>query len=232
MRLPPLEPAFQGHLQNIADTKVVQNDQLWNSEILPLFLHRLDRLADTTAEDEQTNKKTINIKSHVEKNFSGGPPFTIYRLAELLLETEIIGRQALPRYIDAISRAAMVLSMEGEYGEKDDDMENGVNGGVNGDKGDSPQAQEEDYVAHELPTNVRFIKLPWVTEAKVSDFDMEESINAMDQHWHHERTPPLKRQKTTTEEPSQLLSPLMSKQAPEDTSGASQIHTNTPRDGQ
>lgn len=180
------------------------------------MLKRVDAIGEVIENSETLPKKESlqmveKTKAHLLKNFASGAPFTVYRLAEILLEKEVVGRHAMQRYLHGLLRVVMVLSKETDYKTEEARAENGK-------PSDGLTATDEDYVSNDLPTNVRYVKLPWVsdTETKVSDFDVEESINAMDSHaLNHARTPPLKRHKTEEERPAGLLSPLqMSKNNP------------------
>lgn len=202
--VPPVETQLYEALETPLQKGVLNDDDTWVQSVLPLLLDRIDQVKAAVHQAQTTNASgptakdvdTISgwcdkIRKHLEGQFKDGAPFTIYRLAELVLEPEKSGYslatvQLAERYLAAFSRTIMVLSKETHHLEN----ENGVHqkepdGKIEEDTVPN-KATPSQYEEYDLPRDVTYISLPWAHQKEKED------------------TLPSKRQKID----NQLLSPL------------------------
>lgn len=292
--VPPTDPRLHEILHKVLQAKLLQDDHLWSLECLPLLYTRLDALHALVREAQVANAHTPDtsvvdyifksidrMKSHLKEHFEAGAPFTVHRLAELVVEyadsgyllTTVLLAQ---KYVLALSRTISVLSKETDFSNtlgdpkvlgngdmtinglcshEKDEAERAGNGHsdthtatpappvpLNGEVSSEPTATDstskrlrdedektkmasaQDYEDHDLPSNIRFVALPWAEppiSSKVQDFDVENSVNGVESKTDtaekspEYQAPPLKKMKTSdTDSPSpekapfKLLSPL------------------------
>ncbi|KAF3988714.1 hypothetical protein FT663_03221 [Candidozyma haemuli var. vulneris] len=216
--VPPVEARLHNTLTAPLETGVLNDDVTWENTVLPSLLDRVRSVKAAVHQAQTTNASgpsakdvdTISsscdkIEKHLKTQFANGAPFTIYRLAELVLEPEKSGYslatvQSAERYLAAFARTVLVSSKETEHLAKEE--ENGV-GHLNGSNGSLPEPSDEpnratpaQYEEYDLPRDVTFLSLPWAHPSKnTNDDDHEE-----------EETSPSKKHKSSGQ--SQLLSPL------------------------
>lgn len=287
--VPPLDSRLAEIFNKVLQTKVLDDDNLWSHECLPLLYSRLDALHNLVREAQISNANTPDmnivddifktvekIKAHLNDHFKTGAPFTVHRLGELLvdysgsgylLNTVVLAQ----KYVLALARTIRVLSKETDYsvtlgdpsvlgdgdytinglfGDDKDEAEKTANGLLNGTHyraitenafnpektptlkrlreihKDTELASAQDYEDHDLPTNIRFVSLPWAEpqiSSNVQDFDVEHSasgVEVVESETHDQclevQSPPLKKMKNTCEKGNaipekslfQLISPL------------------------
>ncbi|EMG47920.1 hypothetical protein G210_1607 [Candida maltosa Xu316] len=93
--LPPLDSELEEELKIIIENKTFDPNiakTSWESGILPKVISRLDQLVELSKNQSGDNVydtiKKINdrIKSHLMSLMSTSPPFTIHRIAEIVLD--------------------------------------------------------------------------------------------------------------------------------------------------
>lgn len=195
--VPPVDGVLQKHLEHVISQKKLCNDQLWAEDILPLLITRLDTIEASVHQAVKTNTDPPNklavcdisavcskIRTHLLENFSKGAPFTVQRIAELMLRLDASGYLLTTivlaqKYLSALSRSAVVHAKETDYLGSDEPAQKKRS------REDAHQATPEDYDEHDLPSNVRFVSLPWMlTEETKSPslkkVKMEEEAEAED----------------------------------------------------
>lgn len=213
--VPPINTRLREILEQPKKTGELNDDVTWKSTLLPLLLERLKTVKEAVHQAQTTNAngptgKEVDkiysscdkIKEYLGKNFADAAPFTIYRIAELVLEPEKSGyllstMQLVERYLAAFARTVMVVSKETEFFGDVDKDESTESNGSNGVRKESDtelnKATPADYEKYDLPRDVKFISLPWAQPKKAS---IDESSIAEDTN-----SPPAKKAKC--EEPTQ-----------------------------
>lgn len=165
--VPSLDPELHQLASDIISKKGLDDDQKWVTSIHPLLLKRLETIEaqiqhsvtanantpPTTTLDEV--KRTLErIRETMEENFDSGPPFTIRRIAELLVQYEdseySLTTVALAhKYLLALARLICVQSKESSFKELEfvsASITLGSNSNANGE---------------ELPKDIKFERLLW-----------------------------------------------------------------------
>lgn len=226
--VPPLDESFQKTLLLVIANKKLEDDGIWTVDILPGLVQRLREIETAVRQAQTANANTPNastvaeitatcakINRHLAENFANGAPFTIHRIAELMLHYASSGYSLssvvlAQKYLDALARTVVVLSKETDHIQNLETSSGQGNGWTKRLREEgTPRATPEDYDEHDLPTNIRFVALPWAKNAvAVQDFDVEGSVCDIRSDG---ETPPPKRRKGRedgVENPNQLLSPL------------------------
>lgn len=202
--IPPVDARLLNTLDLPLKKGILNDDATWTNTVLPLLLERIDLVKAAVHQAQKTHasgptaqdvdvitKRCDKIRHHLETQFCDGAPFTIYRIAELVLEPEKSGLslstvQQAQRYLAAFARTVLVLSKETDHLEKENGEPKQEHNGK-AEKKDVPnKASPTQYEEYDLPRDVTFISLPWAQKSEKDD------------------TPCNKRQKTE----NQLLSPL------------------------
>lgn len=88
--LPPIDPQLAEQLSIIIENKTfdkTKNGIEWESKLLSMILTRLDQIIDVSNEpNEDIITASRRIKSHINSHFLQSPPFTIPRIAEVLID--------------------------------------------------------------------------------------------------------------------------------------------------
>lgn len=165
--VPSLDPELHQLASDIISKKGLDDDQKWVNSIHPLLVKRLETIEaqiqhsvtanantpPTTTLDEV--KRTLErIRETMEENFDSGPPFTIRRIAELLVQYEdseySLTTVALAhKYLLALARLICVQSKESSFKELQFISASstlGSNSNANGE---------------ELPKDIKFERLLW-----------------------------------------------------------------------
>ena len=182
LQVPPVSDKLQNALQRVLDNKILNDDAFWCADILPALLDRLHEIKLLVASKDMHPEcleadivaVADEIQSRLQTEFLDGAPFTILRIAELVLRYDDNGyslstAQHMKKYIDALKKTVFVLSKETDYpllpGETS--------------RPQTPStlflATPLDYDHHNLPTNVLFVPIPWAeTLNQMKDKHVEE----------------------------------------------------------
>lgn len=177
LAVPPVDPELRRHMLTVLAGRRLCNDALWEKSILPLFLARLDAIATLVRQATTTNANTpstavvddiyttlARISRHTRRNFARAAPFTVVRLAELLVAYDRSGYTLASvghaqKYVAALCQCAVVQSPEVAAGDETPAVSEAR-------KRLRDEATREDYEQHDLPRNVRFVLLPWAELAE------------------------------------------------------------------
>ncbi|EEQ36515.1 hypothetical protein CLUG_00638 [Clavispora lusitaniae ATCC 42720] len=183
LQVPPVSDKLQNALQRVLDNKILNDDAFWCADILPALLDRLHEIKLSVASKDMHPEcleahivaVADEIQSRLQTEFSDGAPFTILRIAELVLRYDDNGyslstAQHMKKYIDALKKTVFVSSKETDYP-------------LSPGETSRPQtpstlfsATPSDYDHHNLPTNVLFVPIPWAeTSNQMKDKHVEES---------------------------------------------------------
>ncbi|OBA19774.1 hypothetical protein METBIDRAFT_12819 [Metschnikowia bicuspidata var. bicuspidata NRRL YB-4993] len=212
LAVPPIDKRLRELLLPVLANKRLGDDALWQAEILPLLHNFLDSLADLVRQSATTNANapTALITDDIHKmlgvisrnlagSFADAAPFTIHRVAELILayhesgyslNTVILAR----KWLTALARVLSVTSSELSY------MDTRVQAlplSEGTTAGESLGVLEHERQLAELPQIIRFERLEW---PKIPD--VEQKRNEDD----HPDEPTAKRPKPYAEE--ETRSPL------------------------
>ncbi|KAF7584527.1 hypothetical protein FOB63_000599 [Clavispora lusitaniae] len=183
LQVPPVSDKLQNALQRVLENKILNDDAFWCADILPALLDRLHEIKLSVASKDMHPEcleadivaVADEIQSRLQTEFSDGAPFTILRIAELVLRYDDNGyslttAQHMKKYIDALKKTVFVSSKETDYP-------------LSPGETSRPQtpstlfsATPSDYDHHNLPTNVLFVPIPWAeTSNQMEDKHDEES---------------------------------------------------------
>ncbi|PIS54344.1 hypothetical protein CJI97_004047 [Candidozyma auris] len=221
LEVPPVDPQVRGALDPVLKDGIFNDDDTWSSTLLPSLLERLQAIKAAVLHAQKTNAsgpqaKDIEkistfcekIEKHLKSHFQDGAPFTIYRIAELLLEPEKSGYslttvQQAERFLAAFARTIMVVSKETEHLSDSDENGSSQVNGANGKEANARLANgheiatPEQYEQFDLPKDVTYISLPWVTVKKDSEKETETDLDDVER--------PSKKQRANAEEDAELV---------------------------
>jgi hypothetical protein len=128
--IPSLDEELSRPLQEIVEDRKFDKykDDLWKKELLPKIISRLDLIVEMSKTGEQYGKRpqgvelhkaisdaNVKICRHIEETFQNGPPYTILRLAELLLDSgregyHLINNVEILKYLNSLCKVVLVSS--------------------------------------------------------------------------------------------------------------------------
>lgn len=129
----PISPELREAFEPIIEQKVLNDDQKWEETLLPLFLDRISSIEIQIRQSLTSNINTpsthtlddithtiARIRTHIEDNFSSSAPFTVRRIAELLLQYEeseysLHTVTLAHKYLLALARLVCVQSKESAF---------------------------------------------------------------------------------------------------------------------
>lgn len=170
-KVPPLDPQFELALESIVEAKQLDDDEKWKTSLLPLLLDRVEAIEtavrEYSAEPKSPLLQTLNevtrtlvrVKTHLQDNFSSAAPFTIRRIAEILVqydqsEYSLATVSLAHKYVLALARLVCVQSRETQF--RDVLLSETEHKGTNGN--DVSQAENDE---HGLPKDVKYTRLLW-----------------------------------------------------------------------
>lgn len=174
--VPPLDPNFQKALESIIEAKKLDNDITWRDSILPLLLDRVTAISNSVSEYPAVSKSPLlqainelkhaleRILTHLVENFSTAAPFTIRRIAEILVqydqsEYSLATVSLTHKYVLALARLVCVQSRETQFRNislTEDSNSNSTMGVVN--DGSLSFAEKEEYG---LPLDIKYTRIMW-----------------------------------------------------------------------
>ncbi|RCK65225.1 hypothetical protein Cantr_03528 [Candida viswanathii] len=133
--LPELDSELKDELSLIIDNKTFDPSASklnWETGILPKLIGRLDQLSQLSQQGNRYGKpkdidlpETIDkinetIKQHLASNMKESPPFTIYRIAEIILDPNnqgynLIDNDQLFKYFNSLKKVFIVSSTVDEF---------------------------------------------------------------------------------------------------------------------
>lgn len=173
LNVPPVETNLRQELEQIVQQKYLRDDDRWSKTILPFLLSRLATIetqirqsvtanAHTPSSDtyDDVTRKIERIRTHFTENFACGAPFTIFRIAEVVIsyqESEYsLATVALAhKYLLALERLLCVQSKETAF-----------ESSYNSQKLQSREAIDGD--AHGLSRDIKYTRLLW-DDAPITD---------------------------------------------------------------
>lgn len=186
---PRIAEGLRTNLEKVIEEKRLGDDDLWRSDIRPALIKRIldiRQLVEASIQSQLINilQSLDYIQNRLDHDFLQGAPFTIHRLAELILYFRESGYSLstphqVEKYVDALKKVVLVLSRESEFStnfeEEDvDTKQNGV----------ASSSTSIDYEANNLPPGVRFTEISWDATAKSQSDDMAEVPGAKSSQIH------------------------------------------------
>lgn len=131
--LPELDPEVKAFLTDVAVNRNYEIDSIRWKAILPKLTDRLSTIVSIAKTGDQygtrpvgvnlpeaIEKKYKRIESHIEANFTELPPFTIPRLAEILLDPaaegyDLVNNIQILKYFNSLARLVLVSSVILDY---------------------------------------------------------------------------------------------------------------------
>lgn len=215
IEVPLIAGELQIALQKVIEAKCLEDDIFWRTDIRPALSQRITDLKQLLeASQAPTNlvKSLDFVQNRIDVAFSNGAPFTIHRLAELILFYRDSGYdldtpQQAQKYVDALKKVVLVLSKESEFEElpETDELER---------RRAESQLSTIDYQGHKLPTNVSFVEISWGAKddgksevAGDPEADLENSNEEADTPRDDTGTPEEKEEINEQSEPEEELPP-------------------------
>lgn len=207
--MPPIDTRLRSLLLPVLADKRLDNDALWCSEVLPLLQEYLVSLghlvrqsvtananAPATKIVDEIHQTLDEISRNLSRSFASAAPFTVHRVAELLLAYDESGYSLTTvvlaqKWLLALARTLSVSSSELSYNLRRSVAAPPMYTSAAADE-KHPAILEEDCRRHNLPPNIRFVPLPWEPKSP-SEPEVEKEATPTDE-------PALKRQKPSTEE--------------------------------
>lgn len=173
LAIPPLKEGLECSLREIVSSKkyTKKSDSEWSSEILPQVLARIEEITDVAiTQGEKYNKRPegidlpkaiVRIKKkieiHLKTTFMDNPPFTLHRIAEIILRPEqegyaLTNNAQILKYFNSFSKLVVVASSVNDY--PDVMFLNSDTAAMNNSK----------HITQTVP----LIEIPWLNEEKPS----------------------------------------------------------------
>ncbi|GEQ68470.1 hypothetical protein JCM33374_g2138 [Metschnikowia sp. JCM 33374] len=193
LAVPPIDPRLRSLLLPVLAKKHLNDDVLWKTEISPLICSHLEAVGHSVRQSATTNAnapatkivdeihRTLGeISRNLARSFAVAAPFTIHRVAELLLSyhesgyslTTVISAQ---KWLSALARAFSVSSSESSYNHKRNVAVPSLSTTTPAGTQDS-EVSEEECRLHNLPPNIRFVRLNWEKKG-VDEGDKTEEVD-------------------------------------------------------
>lgn len=176
LEIPELDPELKTELTNIIDNKTFcpsKSKLNWETGILPKLITRLDQLSELSQQGNQFGKpknvdlpetiKKINetIKKHLVTSKTISPPFTIYRIAEMIMDPNsqgynLIDNDQLLKYFNSLKKVFIVSSTVAEFPPVE--LCNEV-------------TEEESKSTRRVANNISLIEIPWLITSEKDNND-------------------------------------------------------------
>lgn len=173
LSIPAISPELQQAFEPIIHQKCLDDDTKWEKSILPIFLDRLKSIETQIRQSVTSNANTPStqvldditrtisrIRMHLQEYFPTAAPFTIRRIAEMVLlyeESEYsLSTVALAnKYLLSLARLVCVQSKETSFREVSlSDSRSGEDQKRNG-------LSSTDYDKYGLPKDIEYSRLLW-----------------------------------------------------------------------
>lgn len=167
IEVPLIADGLQASLKRVIDDKRLGDDIFWRTHVRPAVSQRITDIKHRIEASQPQEKELVAsldyIQNRLEGAFLQGAPFTIHRLAELILYYRDSGyslstTQRAAKYIDALKKVVLVLSRETEFGETSSDEHTGRKLVAAGSSFNATSLDNQD---RGLPTNVPFVEITW-----------------------------------------------------------------------
>lgn len=173
LAVPPISPRLRQAYEPIVTQKCLDDDTKWRDSLLPLLLDRIAAIESQirlslTANANTPSTKTLDeitqtiqrIRGHLNTNFSTAAPFTIRRIAEIILhykesEYSLSTVELAHKYLLALARLVYVQSKETAFREVT------LSDNENSTVPDDLELTAAEYYAHGLPKDIPFTRLLW-----------------------------------------------------------------------
>lgn len=191
IEVPLLADELRNSLKKVIDGKGLGDDIYWRTDIRPALSQRirdLKRMLDAShlAPENDLLQSLDYVQHRIDVTFLYGAPFTVHRLAELILYYRDSGYsldtpQQAEKYVDALRKVVLVLSKESEFDSNTD--EDQVKQKLTLLPESPHLASSIDYQGHKLPTNVPFVMIPWGVshDTEVTYTELEERVLPTDE---------------------------------------------------
>ncbi|KAM9939954.1 hypothetical protein OXX80_000566 [Metschnikowia pulcherrima] len=172
-------------LSPVLAKKHLGNDALWRNEILPLIQSYLEGLGHSVRQSATTNanapaakiideinREFAEISRILASSFASEAPFTIQRVAELLLAYRESGYSlatvaSAQKWLAALARTVSVTTSESAYASKR--RMSASASASTAKNGETNEISESERQALNLPPNIRFVRLDWASDSYEDD---------------------------------------------------------------
>lgn len=179
LSIPPISPELRQAFEPIIKQKYLDDDTKWEKTILPIFLERLKTIETLIRQSVTSNALTPSIDTldeilraisririHLEEYFTKAAPFTIRRIAELVLlyedsEYSLSTVAQANKYLLSLARLVCVQSKETSFRAVtlNNNQFNGSQEVNNGQVGNTLSSTE--YDRYGLPKDIEYSRLMW-----------------------------------------------------------------------
>lgn len=166
--IPELDSELKDELNIVVINKTYypsKSNLSWETGILPKLIARLDQLCRLSQQGERFGKpkgvdlpETINkinetIKKHLVSNLTSSPPFTIYRIAEMIIDPDnqgynLIDNNQLFKYFNSLKKVFIVSSSVEDFPPVELTTESGTN--------------EDTKPIRQIANNISLVEIPWL----------------------------------------------------------------------
>ncbi|KAK6456009.1 uncharacterized protein RJT20DRAFT_5415 [Scheffersomyces xylosifermentans] len=231
LSIPELDVELEATLQHIVETRTFDPDtepEKWSKTILPAIITRLNlisEIASSQGEQFNTRPEGVDLPSAIsstnsrivrqlQQAFVEHPPFTIVRIAEILLNPkqegyDLVNNSQILKYFNSLAKIVFVSSSITDFPPT-------TFSNVNGKVEEPSNEVVEPVITSQTLVNIPLVAIPWLSEAKNVK---EETKNGEDTNTKGNSTVELAEGETNTTNPITTGSQLNENEKDEEQNG-------------